>query len=55
MIGMAYTAYSMDEQNPGVVFAGKLTGDVETGLGNGRVEEMISAMMEGMVRRRCPG
>jgi len=50
MIGMAYTAYSMDEQNPGVVFAGNLTGDVETGLGNWSVDDIITAMTEGIAR-----
>ena len=50
MIGMSYTDYSIDEQNPGVVFAGNLTGDVETGLGNWSVEDIITAMTEGIAR-----
>jgi len=49
-IGMAYTAYSMDEQNPGVVFAGNLTGDVATGLGSWSIEDIITAMTEGVTR-----
>lgn len=49
-IGMAYTAYSMDESHPGVVFAGNLTGDPETGLGNWTIEQIITAMTEGIAR-----
>lgn len=49
-MGMAYTAYSIDEDNPGVVFAGNLTGDPETGLGDWSIEEIITAMTQGVAR-----
>ena len=49
-MGMAYTAYSMDTRNPGVVFPSNLTGDPETGLGDWSVEEIVVAMTEGIAR-----
>ena len=49
-MGMAYTAYSMDTRNPGVVFPSNLTGDRETGLGDWSVEEIVVAMTEGIAK-----
>lgn len=49
-IGMAYTAYSMDETNPGVVFPSNLTGDPETGLGSWSIEDITTAMTQGITR-----
>ena len=49
-LGIAYTAYSEDERNPGIVFPSNLTGDDATGLGKWSEEELIRAMTTGIVR-----
>ena len=49
-VGMAYTAYSMDESKPGVVFPSNLTGDDRTGLGKWSVDDIVAAMTEGLAR-----
>lgn len=49
-LGMAYTAYSIDESHPGVVFPSNLTGDPETGLGAWSVDDIILAMTEGVAK-----
>ena len=49
-IGIAYTAYSEDDDRPGVVFAGNLTSDAATGLGNWSEAEIIRAMTAGVTK-----
>jgi hypothetical protein len=49
-IGMAYSAYGIEESYPGVVFPSNLTGDPETGLGNWSMEEIITAMSQGIAK-----
>ena len=49
-IGIAYTAYSMDDTQPGVVFAGNLTPDEETGLGSWSEDEIVQAMTVGVAK-----
>ncbi|NIP15765.1 MAG: cytochrome C, partial [Pseudomonadales bacterium] len=49
-VGIAYTAYSMDDTHPGVVFAGNLTPDVETGLGDWSEDEIVQAMTVGVAK-----
>jgi cytochrome c553 len=49
-IGVAYTAYSEDDSNPGVVFPGNLTPDEKTGLGTWSEPEIIRAMTAGVVK-----
>jgi cytochrome c553 len=49
-VGVAYTAYSEDDSNPGVVFPSNLTPDEETGLGNWSEEEIIRAMTAGVAK-----
>jgi len=49
-VGIAYTAYSEDENRPGVVFPGNLTGDHATGLGSWSEEEIIRAMTAGVAK-----
>jgi mono/diheme cytochrome c family protein len=49
-VGIAYTAYSMDDTHPGVVFAGNLTPDDETGLGSWSEEEIVQAMTVGVAK-----
>lgn len=49
-LGIAYTAYSEDERNPGIVFPSNLTGDDETGLGKWTEQEVVQAMTRGIVR-----
>jgi len=49
-VGVAYTAYSEDETNPGVVFPSNLTPDDETGLGEWSEKEIITAMTAGVAR-----
>ena len=47
-IGIAYTAYSEHDDQPGVVFAGNLTSDAKTGLGSWSEAEVIRAMTAGV-------
>jgi mono/diheme cytochrome c family protein len=49
-VGIAYTAYSMDDTHPGVVFAGNLTPDDATGLGTWSEEEIVQAMTVGVAK-----
>ena len=49
-LGIAYTAYSEDESNPGIVFPSNLTGDDETGLGKWSEEEVAQAITTGIVK-----
>lgn len=49
-VGVAYTAYSEDDTNPGVVFPSNLTPDPETGLGKWSEKEIIRAMTAGVAR-----
>ena len=49
-VGIAYTAYSMDDTRPGVVFAGNLTPDDETGLGSWSEDEIVQAMTVGVAK-----
>ena len=45
-IGIAYS-YAEEELNPGIVFAGNLTPDPETGLGGWRKEDVVAAISAG--------
>ncbi|MEM1434691.1 MAG: c-type cytochrome [Pseudomonadota bacterium] len=45
-IGIAYS-YAEDEANPGIVFAGNLTPDPETGLGGWRRDDVVAAISAG--------
>ncbi len=49
-LGIAYTAYSEDEDKPGVVFPSNLTGDDETGLGLWSEQDVIRAMTSGIAK-----
>jgi cytochrome c553 len=49
-VGVAYTAYSEDDSNPGVVFPSNLTPDVATGLGTWSEEEIIRALTAGVAK-----
>ncbi len=49
-IGIAYTAYRIDEEYPGVVFPSNLTGDEQTGLGAWSKEDIVRAMSRGIAR-----
>ena len=49
-MGIAYTAYSEDDEAPGVVFPSNLTGDDETGLGKWSEEEVLRAITSGIVK-----
>lgn len=49
-LGIAYTAYSEDDSNPGIVFPSNLTGDDETGLGTWSEEEVLRAITTGIVK-----
>lgn len=49
-LGIAYTAYSEHDDQPGIVFAGNLTSDPETGLGDWSEAEIIRAMTSGIAK-----
>ena len=46
-VGIAYSN-PMAESNPGIVYAGNLTPDVETGIGNWEISQIISMLQQGI-------
>ena len=49
-VGIAYTAYSEDDTNPGIVFPSNLTSDDYTGLGTWSEQEVVMAMTTGIAK-----
>lgn len=47
-VGIAYTAFDTADIQPGLVFAGNLTSDPETGLGNWSIQEIVRVLSTGI-------